>query len=194
MPGTPAIVEIINFAAISASTTFRVKIAKVKNPAAVRGTVKFTLKMIHQVVNTNVLTPIGNWQLVHEDVYSCFLNLVSNAVAGDYTVGDNPTFTDTTPTRKYVTTANGMMLHDVKYTTAFAINDVYVTEIPSTPSSDWWTLPQSALAGATCVAANYNYCHTYVDIGWVEYSLKTAIGAATGQTVGIDVPTMPRGA
>lgn len=78
----PAKVEIINFNAISAGTTIQFKIAKILNPAAVRATVKLTVKMLHH----NPATPA--YTMIHEDVFALFLNLQAPSDLALYPVGE----------------------------------------------------------------------------------------------------------
>ncbi|KAL4505213.1 hypothetical protein ABPG72_016280 [Tetrahymena utriculariae] len=175
--GNPAIVEIINFGALSAFTEVQMWIAKVFNPPNFNYPAQPTLQVMDANIAVNIYqqdTQTGVLKYIHYDYYNVFMDIrddptLHNCVHPFSSQANNQVWETGSMVNKQQKAMVNQVFYDI---TPFAPGDYYIVELLQNPllQPDWKM--------STC-STFYDWCLTFPQINWVVMHVNTNLAANT---------------
>ena len=158
-------VEVINFAAISAATSFEVRIAKITNPS-------LAVQDVNMKIHIFEVKSDGSKLFIHQDTFNLFMNIdtVHAPDLTDYPIPSESLVFTISPVVD--STADSLSLKIYSHTNDLNAGDFFITYLPSSLSG----LSDNILG--SCVAT-VKTCYSFPDANMVIYEMASTITALT---------------
>ncbi|EAR88802.2 hypothetical protein TTHERM_00262980 (macronuclear) [Tetrahymena thermophila SB210] len=172
--------EIINFQALTAGTSYQIIIGKIKNPAMSSSPFQLTF-MTYNINNQYQITYLNS--------------MIQNIYIGETNDSQTPqTSTQMITFNGKVQDANQDLVHSIiNSQSSMQDSDYFVAEYPSNYFSSTNNQGGNQNQGNinTCDTSKYYYCISMDDVKWVIWKIKTTIAQNTAQSANISLLTNP---